>query len=657
MAASSIKILTLSIRASAVLGRNRAVTAAGAVPAAGAACLGFTDVAAVIGERVSVAVMGTSIAEAGGAFAVGAALELDGSGRVVARSTGVIVAHALAAASAAGSMVEVLVIRGTQAGGAQAVAPDAPTIGAATAANATVSAAYTAPGSNGGAPVTSYDGFLTDTDGNVIATLTGVPNPVVFTAAQGVVNGTAYKVAVRANNSAGPGPLSAFSNVVTPVSQGTPAFQNKGTMRIVGTQAQVLAPAPVTFTQGMASRIIKIQAPGAAIGCRVSVYNLSPVMGVSYVKASAAATDVAAVDTLANAYNAYANGVTHNVTAGADPLGFRKATWGGATQSRRLEPTDAVLPSFGYNNQQDCVTSDPILGLVPKRAVDRVNEEYYYLVRLTIGLVKDYDGLCTPVTGAVTGPIAEYTSSNGADSVLWHGGDLGLVDGVDGAYGIPAAISPQAMPVMAIEWIYPEGTQATTLAHVGDSVTEGYGWPRIAVNRKSSPARPLHHVNLGGSTTRTGSFLGNMYLYLQSNAKPDYMVMPIISINNYSPLSDFTLSAAQAEMTRLQEVEAFLTALGIRLIWWTPFNFGANPAPSDTTSAWGYLYNTAKAYAATKGIEFMDINGDPRMVRSVYNASTNPTGWIAPDNTHPSNPAGIQGFAAVYGDRLTAMGF
>lgn len=103
------------------------------------------------------------------------------------------------------------------------VVPGAPTIGTAVAGVATVTAPYTAPASNGGAAITSYDAFMADAAGNVIATLTNVPNPVVFTAAQGVINGTGYKVAVRANNSVGPGPLSAFSNVVTPAVSGDSA--------------------------------------------------------------------------------------------------------------------------------------------------------------------------------------------------------------------------------------------------------------------------------------------------------------------------------------------------------------------------------------------------------------------------------------------------
>lgn len=110
MAAAAIKILTLSVVATAALTQHRAATGLGALPAAGARCLGFADVSAAIGERVSVATLGTAIAEAGAAFADDAALEVDVAGRVITKTTGVTVGRALGAAAAAGQMVEILLI-------------------------------------------------------------------------------------------------------------------------------------------------------------------------------------------------------------------------------------------------------------------------------------------------------------------------------------------------------------------------------------------------------------------------------------------------------------------------------------------------------------------------------------------------------------------
>jgi hypothetical protein len=110
MAAAGIKILTLSVVATAALAANRAVTGVGAVPAAGARILGVTDFPAAIGDRVSVGVLGTVPAVAGAAFAADAALEVDAQGRFIPLNAGVKVARAITAAAGAGSQAEILLI-------------------------------------------------------------------------------------------------------------------------------------------------------------------------------------------------------------------------------------------------------------------------------------------------------------------------------------------------------------------------------------------------------------------------------------------------------------------------------------------------------------------------------------------------------------------
>jgi lysophospholipase L1-like esterase len=260
---------------------------------------------------------------------------------------------------------------------------------------------------------------------------------------------------------------------------------------------------------------------------------------------------------------------------------------------------------------------------------------------------------------------AEWVNSNGADTPLLFGNTLGTgVDAVDGSFGIPANGNGYP-PMFSIEWIYPSSITPVTFLHVGDSLIEGYRWPRLAVNRRNTnPLRPLHHVCLGGSTTRTESFVGNMYLYLQTQARPDYVLMEIVSPNNYSPLSDFTnnISNADLEYNRLVEIAQFLAGLGIKMIWWVPVNYSpkVNPTdPNDETTTWNKLYNKSKKYAAANGIEWMDINGDSRLVwvgGSTYNASSNPTSWNG-DGTHPSDPVGIEGFTTIYSEKLASLGF
>ncbi len=109
MPSGNLAILTLTVAAAGAVAANRFVTAAGAYPSAAAKGLGATRSAATAaGELLPVDVLGTTVVEAGGAFAKDAALELDATGRVVVRSSGVGVARALEASAGAGAFVEVL---------------------------------------------------------------------------------------------------------------------------------------------------------------------------------------------------------------------------------------------------------------------------------------------------------------------------------------------------------------------------------------------------------------------------------------------------------------------------------------------------------------------------------------------------------------------
>lgn len=110
MAATSTNTLVLSVVATAALTQFRAVNAAGALPAVSATALGFAQHSAAIGEAVPVVVLGTCIAEAGAAVAVGALLEVNAAGQVITRSAGVSVGRALTAAAALGDQVEVFLI-------------------------------------------------------------------------------------------------------------------------------------------------------------------------------------------------------------------------------------------------------------------------------------------------------------------------------------------------------------------------------------------------------------------------------------------------------------------------------------------------------------------------------------------------------------------
>jgi uncharacterized protein (TIGR02145 family) len=90
--------------------------------------------------------------------------------------------------------------------------PDAPTIGTATAVGADhATITYGAPGSNGGAAITSYT--ATSSPGGITGTVTQSGSGSITVI--GLTNGTAYTFTVTATNAAGSSVASAASNAVT----------------------------------------------------------------------------------------------------------------------------------------------------------------------------------------------------------------------------------------------------------------------------------------------------------------------------------------------------------------------------------------------------------------------------------------------------------
>jgi hypothetical protein len=87
--------------------------------------------------------------------------------------------------------------------------PQAPTIGAVTAGNASATVAYTASSNTGGAAITTYT--ATSSPGGL--TGTGA-SPITVS---GLTNGTAYTFTVTATNSAGTSAASSASSAVTPI--------------------------------------------------------------------------------------------------------------------------------------------------------------------------------------------------------------------------------------------------------------------------------------------------------------------------------------------------------------------------------------------------------------------------------------------------------
>lgn len=111
MGSQHINILNLTVRSTTALIQKRFVNFAGAYATAAGNTMGVAKYDAEgAGEDISVTVLGTAIVEAGGAIAVGAAVEVGTTGKAVTNSAGTIVGRALEAAAADGDQIEILLV-------------------------------------------------------------------------------------------------------------------------------------------------------------------------------------------------------------------------------------------------------------------------------------------------------------------------------------------------------------------------------------------------------------------------------------------------------------------------------------------------------------------------------------------------------------------
>lgn len=111
MAASNTSVFAVGVTLTAASTQYRGMQITGA--AAAAAGNGYiAQTTQAIGERCTLTVLGTAIAEAGAAIAAGALVEFDSSGRVVTKSAGVAIGRLAPGytAGAAGDLVEIIVI-------------------------------------------------------------------------------------------------------------------------------------------------------------------------------------------------------------------------------------------------------------------------------------------------------------------------------------------------------------------------------------------------------------------------------------------------------------------------------------------------------------------------------------------------------------------
>ena len=196
-------------------------------------------------------------------------------------------------------------------------APGAPTIGTATAGDASITVSFTPPSSSGSAPIVDY--VATCTGGGASRSISGTASPLTVTS---LTNGTAYSCSVVATNAVGAGASSAS---VSATPRGVPG-----------------APTIGTATAGNGSATIAFTAPASNGGATITSYTASCTGGGTTRTATGAASPLTVTG--------LANGTSYNCSVTAtSAVGTSAAS--GQVQVRPLTPgtsynTDGVLCTY-----------------------------------------------------------------------------------------------------------------------------------------------------------------------------------------------------------------------------------------------------------------------------------------------------------------------
>ena len=111
MAASTTSLLALALTSTASLAAYQPVQATGAPSVAGGNVVGFADTLVdAAGKGFAATALGTSLAVAGAAIAVGSLVEVHSTvTQVATKSAGVAIGRSLTAAAGAGDVIQVLI--------------------------------------------------------------------------------------------------------------------------------------------------------------------------------------------------------------------------------------------------------------------------------------------------------------------------------------------------------------------------------------------------------------------------------------------------------------------------------------------------------------------------------------------------------------------
>jgi predicted RNA-binding protein with TRAM domain len=213
----------------------RAVNAEGAGTAASRAATPFTvpgapTITSISPNSTQLLVYFTAPANNGGSAITTYRYSTDGGATFTTRANGGVNSPVVISGLVNGTSydVQIQAVNAAGAGAASAtfvgvpnpIAPGAPTIGTVVLGDKQLTVPFTAPGSNGGSPITGYEYSI---DSKATWVSVGTSSPIVIS---GLTNGTSYDVWLRAVNSVGPGTTAVRSSVIPRTVPGAPTINS-----------------------------------------------------------------------------------------------------------------------------------------------------------------------------------------------------------------------------------------------------------------------------------------------------------------------------------------------------------------------------------------------------------------------------------------------
>lgn len=117
------------------------------------------------------------------------------------------------------------------------------------------------------------------------------------------------------------------------------------------------------------------------------------------------------------------------------------------------------------------------------------------------------------------------------------------------------------------------GSPVSFVASANDAIDAPLLWWKEAAAEIVKPSTIVETMNLGHSTHRIESFTSTLFNALRLGQKPDVLIYPLMSVNNFNPLNDIMGYDTQQTIQNLNAVLNVCGDFGIKVILWNCPNF------------------------------------------------------------------------------------